>query len=394
MACFTEPVAQQFTTITDISKRPVHQGEVLVGDAPSLLRAPDGSLLCAVPLVCRPSFEGTLLFYRSDDGGTTWRQLPQERKFLAGRLFEHDGSVYFIGNGPYREDGIRVIRSDDWGDTWTEPSTVIRGTFYNAASGIVERNGQLYWCSGTTNESGEFNRRGSRTVSFAGDLSTDLTSPGAWRSSNYLTYPGTPDLLRSGLFEEPDSPYPDHWLEGNVVEVNGNLRVFWRTRMDGYATPGMCAVCDLYDDGTNLAYSFAQFYPWPGAQNHFHIIHDHVSGFYWMTANLTTHSQDLEFAEKLARYGRFSGRPGNQRRILALQCSFNALNWLTAGYLVIWPQPRRSCNYTTPLIDGDDLLVVSRTSYDGPDQHDNDLATFHRVSNFRVLAERFMPQWD
>jgi hypothetical protein len=44
------------------------------------------------------------------------------------------------------------------------------------------------------------------------------------------------------------------------------------------------------------------------------------------------------------------------------------------------------------LIDGQDLLVLSRTSHDGRDQHDADLSTFHRVRDFRRLALNLYPE--
>ena len=44
-----------------------------------------------------------------------------------------------------------------------------------------------------------------------------------------------------------------------------------------------------------------------------------------------------------------------------------------------------------PLIDGQDLLIVSRTSRNGRDQHDNDLITFHRFPDFRSLALNLFP---
>ena len=42
--------------------------------------------------------------------------------------------------------------------------------------------------------------------------------------------------------------------------------------------------------------------------------------------------------------------------------------------------------YPSAVIDNDDLVVLSRTSRDAADQHDADLCTIHRVSNFRSLA--------
>jgi hypothetical protein len=44
-----------------------------------------------------------------------------------------------------------------------------------------------------------------------------------------------------------------------------------------------------------------------------------------------------------------------------------------------------------PLIDGNDLLVLSRTSREGWDQHDADLCTFHRIHAFRHLPLNLYP---
>jgi len=48
--------------------------------------------------------------------------------------------------------------------------------------------------------------------------------------------------------------------------------------------------------------------------------------------------------------------------------------------------------YGTPVVAGNDLLVISRTSINGRDQHDADHATFHRVRNFRSLALNRFPE--
>ena len=53
---------------------------------------------------------------------------------------------------------------------------------------------------------------------------------------------------------------------------------------------------------------------------------------------------------------------------------------------------RQSFMYACPLIDGDDLLILSRTSRDGRDQHDADLSTFHRLPDFRRLALDLYPE--
>jgi hypothetical protein len=162
--------------------------------------------------------------------------------------------------------------------------------------------------------------------------------------------------------------------------------------MDAYATSGVGAICDISDDGGRLECQFTQFHPIPGAQNQFHIVEDPVSGLFWMTTNLPTNSQDLKFDRQLEEIG-FKGTPGNERRFLMLFYSLDALNWFQAGCVAMLPSPLQSFNYATAVVDGEDLLIVSRSSLNAVDQHDNDAITFHRVKGFRDLALDLNPQF-
>ena len=60
---------------------------------------------------------------------------------------------------------------------------------------------------------------------------------------------------------------------------------------------------------------------------------------------------------------------------------------------VVWPcgQARQGFQYAVPLIDGDDMLITSRTSKERKNQHDNDLITLHRVADFRKYALNLWP---
>ncbi len=58
-------------------------------------------------------------------------------------------------------------------------------------------------------------------------------------------------------------------------------------------------------------------------------------------------------------------------------------------YPAIFPKASQAASYVTPLPDGDDLLIVSRTAWHSTNNHDNDLVTFHRVPDFRRLADPF-----
>ena len=380
------PLTDEFVVIDTVPEPDV------LTDAPSLVRLPDGDLLCACPRLVGGAGHlqatlqrlgpDTLSVYTSADHGDSWKELHR-LPFLAGRLFLHHGSAFYLGVGPERN-GIWISRSDDGGRGWTEPVELFEGSFYAAASGMAERDDRLYWAFGAVNAEGEFNRKGSRLLAVAGDLSADLTSPAAWRRSPHLEYPGTPaQLVRPGRPRDRD-----HWLEPNVVNTPDGLRVIARLRLDGYATSGMAAVCDLADDGEHLDLRFSQLYPTPGAQNHFHILHDEVTALYWMVSNLPTRTQA---PGSLPAHPGFRGSPGNERRFLMLSCGVDALNWFPAGCVAHWPSPAQAFNYTTPLIDGGDLLIVSRTSRYGRDQHDNDLITFHRLPEFRSLALDLSP---
>ena len=377
-----EPTLGNCTVVFDhYAEIPMQEGYIFT-DAPSLVRTTDGALLCSVPLMLRGTPKesiGPLLFFRSKDDGRTWTKLSAESIFCAGTLFKHGESLYFLGTGPEHRSNssVHIVRSDDGGRTWTKPALLFDGEFYNPATSYVMRDGHFYWCCDTGRDT---------TYVIAGDLSRDLTDKSAWRISEGLPIPKVPPSLTRGGGN-------GRILEGNVVDVNGRLQVSWRYLIDGRDTVGIGVICDLDDDGERLDYRFRMFHALPGAQNQFHIVHDDVSGLYWMTASLPTRSQDQdpEFNSKLKRNPRYSGPPGKERRILALFCSFDALNWLPAGYVVVWPLVRQSSNYCGLLIDGDDLLVAARTSRGGRNQHDNDLTTFHRVRNFRGRARALMP---
>jgi hypothetical protein len=345
------------------------QPDRIISDAPSLIRLPDEALLLAYHRIQDPQ-PNNMRVFRSGDGGKTWEQMSERVEFGAGRLFLHNDKAYFLGVGPDLRGDIRISRSDDGGRTWAAPVTLFKDhkAFYNPATGMVKREGRLYWTFGAPNLEGRRNTAGSRIVVVAGDLSADLMDPHSWRISNHLTFPDPKSI--AGL-TPPGVSYDDHWLEGNVVEVDGKIRVIARCRVAGHRTVHMAAVSDVDDDGQKLDLRFAQFHPLPGAQNQFHILYDEPSGYYWMTSNLPT-------------------RPQDERRILALSYGLHPLCWFQAGIIAMGPNRNYAFNYTTPLIDGDDLLIVSRSS--DRHYHDNNMITFHRIKNFRSLAAALAPK--
>ena len=106
-----------------------------------------------------------------------------------------------------------------------------------------------------------------------------------------------------------------------------------------------------------------------------------------MLSNLVTNSQDLLGRANPVGQTAYRGSPANERRWLFLHYSIDCLNWFPAGCVARWPDNvRRSFMYPSAVIDGEDMVVLSRTSRDSDDEHDADLCTIHRIRNFRDLA--------
>ena len=227
----------------------------------------------------------------------------------------------------------------------------------------------------------------------AGDLERDLLDPAAWRMSNRVHFPGVPDVLSQRRYQASatDKVVEDCFIEGNVIDVRGEMRVLLRTIIDGHTTGGMAAVCSLEDDGETLDYRFVQFYPMPGAQCKFHIVYDEESDLFWTTVCLPTDT--WQEREPLRKIG-FASPPGNERRILMLMYSLDALNWFQAGCVAMSRSVFGAFSYASQLIRGEDLLVISRTSQGGFNQHDTNLVTLHRIERFRELALDLKPTYS
>ena len=377
-----KPLAQDFVTV---AKSPDPENVYL--GSPALIKLPSGKLLATYewfrPQPHKENIPDQCEVCNSEDGGRTWKRFSRT-DILWGSPFVYEKTTYMIGNLRKSRD-IVITRSDDEGRTWTPEVKLFEDRYTNAPTTVLFKNGFVYRAFETCPKiAGKGNSVWESTV-VAGDLSKDLLDPESWRISPKLSYPGTPPTLSRGLYSNPEPGHitEDGWLEGNVIAVDGGMRVVLRVRMDGEATAGIAAVCDLEDDGENMVYRFEGFYPMPGAQCKFHILYDEVSRLYWTTVTIPTNT--MQPRAPLKEIG-FKGSPGNERRILMLIYSIDALNWFAAGCVAMSTNPLEAFSYASQLIDGDDLLVLSRTSLGGHNQHDTNLITFHRVENFRRTA--------
>jgi hypothetical protein len=365
-------------------------------EGPGLVKMDDGAFVAVVPVVPRNEWsaerratQSVTHILRSTDGGKTWQpasQLP----YYSAAPWMHDGALYlFVNKGgtKVRNDDLLLLRSNDGGKTWSEPVTLFTGHYWNCHTGMVQRKDRLYWA---TDDLALGNKRGPRLI--AGDLTGDIMNPNAWRLSEPVPFPGVPEALTNPRFEALTSQY----LEPNVLDVRGQLRVLMTVKPKRQSTAGLCAMLDAEDKDGKLALKFTQFHPMPGGQLKFCVIWDDTSHMFWATANHVVDSQGVfpwwTEGEKRGNVRYASGLGGNDRRFLMLMYGIDGLNWMQAGCVAQAAKVSQSFMYARPVIDGDDLAIIARTSINAPNQHDADHATFHRVKEFRKLALKLTPE--
>lgn len=336
----------------------------------------------------RRSTESRAHIVRSNDRGQTWREVSV-LPYYSAVPWVHRGRLHLFANRggtKVRNDDLLLLRSDDGGATWSEPVNLFQGHYWNCHTGIVMRDNRLY---AATDDLSLGAKRG--PIVFSGDLSRDVMDPASWRRSEPVPFPGVPDMLTHERFKASPSQY----LEPNVIEAQGRLRVLACVKPKRQTTAGLAAVFDVSDDGHKLDLSFVQYHPMPGGQLKFCVIRDDVSRMFWATANLVVDDQGAFDWWGPAKRGKFWGHSdtgGNDRRFLMLFYGLDGLNWFQAGCVAQAPKISQSFMYAKPVIDGDDLAIISRSSINAPNQHDADYATFHRVKNFRSLALNLYPE--
>ena len=356
---------------------------------PNLARLGDGTLILAAPQWGRrgTGIGRSLRIVRSTDAGQTWSDLPT-LPYEEGRPFVVDGQLLmFVQERTHRD--FQIVASDDRGETWTAPRTVIEGPLWNISTAQVIRPDALYWAM--DRDSAGVDYRGKVMVRW--DRAKSALDPDAWSISNVVPPPEVPAALTRGLFPVDDRPQ----IQGgwpSAVRVAGAQHGRGR-QQDPPCSSGRSSTrtprptSRRFLTTTRMPTSCASPSSRPGqadsASSSSSTTRPHR--MYWMLSNLVTNSQDLVGWGDRMRETKYTGGPGNERRWLFLHYSIDCLNWFPAGCVARWPDSvHRSFMYPSAAIDGDDLVILSRTSRDAENQHDADLCTIHRVRDFRSLA--------
>ncbi|MFO0669365.1 MAG: sialidase family protein [Polyangiaceae bacterium] len=365
---------------------------------PGIARLDDGRLVCAVPIWSKASAASpgpwavTTRILVSDDGGASFA-MTSELPCSDATPFVHQGALYMFVQ-PSQWQGWQIVASRDRGATFTPPVDLFSGgvpgcggrILWNCQSPLIALPGRIVWAL----QACAPDWTAASVVLLVGDTSRDLADPAAWTLSAPLGRPATPAALDPGL---PRFGWPvDAWLEPNVVSVGGKLRVLSRTILDGYAAANLAVVSDVVAEPAGLSLGPARFVAMPGGQNKFFILRDEPSRAFWMLSNLAADPEGAIFDWNAIRAaGHFANGPGNDRRFLMLWYSVDAMSWFPAGCVARAERLDQSFMYPCAVVDGADLVVLSRTSRGGRNQHDADAATLHRVRDFRALAMNLYP---
>lgn len=412
--------------------RPLANDFVAVGESPdakniplytpSILALPDGRLVAAYERGgTRPKEAAYAFVLTSDDHGRTWTQRGAHRMTHA-RLFAAGKSLYYLG---HRGD-LQVARSDDRGETWTTQVALTKGqSWHQSACNVWHARGHVYLVME--------HRVGSENKAWAvGSLApvlmrakedADLTQRESWTFASELVFS---DLIAGYKQNEPaleffgvpffKQGYPDRhvvatepkrrtnspmgWLETNVVQITDpdhlwydpsghTFHLFMRAHTAGTGYAALAKVIEQPDGSMRTQLESAPsgkkmlFLPMPGGQMRFHISYDAKTKLYWLLGSQATDSMTRPDRLPAERYD----LPNNERHRLVLHFSKNMVDWCFAGVVAITGSPKEARHYASMDIDGDDLVILSRSGdARAKSAHDGNLITFHRVKNFRELV--------
>lgn len=317
----------------------------------------------------------------SDDHGKTWTCCSKQ-PMLHARVFTAGKSIYIIGHS-----GRMVIaKSDDNGETWSNVSVLDENLYWHQSGGSIDyRHGKVY----LSMEIKPFTDRwaGGDPLLMSANENDDLTQKESWTFSNLVKFEEVAAFNNTSLVWFSAKC----WLESSVVRIYDPKNKFYDPddktlmmflRVHGTEHYGAMLIGKEHEDGSLTLEPYKRedgtpviYFPFPGGHMKFHIVYDEVDKFYWMTVSVVEYSTTQQVVGP------------KERRILGLYASRNLFDWHLTGIVSAGETRLCSRHYSSLTIDGDDILVVSRSGdTEAKNTHDTDMITLHRVKNFRSLA--------
>ena len=319
--------------------------------SPSIAILPNGHYIASHDVFGPGSTRNRTRIFCSEDAGKTWHHLTDIEGQWWSNLFMHNESLYIMGTS--RHSGYVVIRrSTDGGKTWTEPKDknagllAADGRYHTAPVTVVVHEGRIWRAMEDRSEKVKC----MRAFVMSAPVEADLLKADNWSLSNRLPF-GT----------------LNGWREGNIVITPQKKLVNILRVNEGVRE--VAAVVRVSEDGKTLSFDpdrdLIDFY---GGGAKFTIRYDGLSSRYWSLVN-----------EQPA--------PDVYRNILALTSSPDLRNWKVERIILRHADSgNHAFQYVDWLFEGDDIIAVSRTAWDGSHKaHDANYMTFHRIHDFREL---------
>lgn len=426
--------------------RPLAQEHVVVGESPSpatiplysptILRLETGRLVAGYTRAKGGAAAddagggdgGAEILLTSDDHGATWTKRAEVPRALQGRVFRASptatGPLYYVSPGA----GLPIIRSDDAGLTWPKPVLLTPAdlVWQQTPANVWHANGHVYLAFERRNEViAAWGPSEKALVLLRARADADLTQRAAWTFSSELVFsdvvPGmrSNEINRTGHdflgipFFKQDYPNrapvsttprrtmpPIGWVEPAVVQIVDPDHVWFdptghtfhllaRAHTGGTGFACLTKVVENADGTMTMSLEHAPsgkamlYLPLPGGQLRFHVTYDAKTKLYWLVGSQATDS--MTRPDRMAKE-RFD-LPYNERQRLVLHFSRNLVDWCFAGLVAKADGPRESRHYASMDIDGDDLVILSRSGDErAKSAHEGNLITFHRIKNFRELV--------
>jgi len=338
--------------------------------------------------------------YISDDNGYSWRETGR-LPMLHARVFAAGKALYAFGHSAR----ILIARSDDNGETWSEPVTLDHpltqyqkdeiNSFGNGAGGYEKVNGKVWITWERTPDLDGWN--GGDPIVMCADENDDLSKVESWRFSNVLKFRDVVNTLPAPTAEKSLC-----WLESSLLFERDKTNLFYDPefkhplvflRLSSGAFHNCAAMLqgNEAEDGTlsldlpeHPAGNKFMYVPFPGGNMKFQTIWDEKSQLYWLIATTTRVGTFMNLnSEALSPHIRWN----SERRQLGLFYSRNAFDWLLAGIVAGGETESQSRHYASLATAGDDMIVMSRSGdTDAKSTHDTDMITYHRIKDFRSLA--------
>lgn len=324
----------------------------------------------------------------SDDKGETWRETPTRLPMMHEILFKAGDVLYMIGHSKR----LLISRSNDNGETWSQPVTLRGdGRWHQSCCAVDVYEGYVtlvyeQWVSEPHPWPGV------GPVLMKASVSEDLTDPSVWRFSPlWNPDPVMKEAALSGVtirrndFENMDGGSTSGILESNTVRVFNPESPFYDpsgksvailTRAEtGFGDMGAVLKGVENEDGSLSIERFKG----QGGDYLFLPIPGGCLKFHIV--------YDPETKLYWLLHSQVTGRMADRRR-LALSYSKDLVRWTFAGLVAAGPSDNGSRHYATMCIYGNDLMIVSRSGdTNAKNAHDTNLTTFHRVPNFRDLVD-------